>query len=268
LRARDLAIPVRGVRLRVEERSLENRCAALLLHRPERMLFSHATAARLYGAPLPASVEADAELHVTVPAGGRAPQIAGVRAHVLAAWREADVHGLPVTTPEQTWLDLAAVLGETALVSVGDFFVSGRDPLTDVTRLAAHLGASSGRRGVARARSAVARVRQGTESAGETRLRLLLADCGLPEPVVNLELHDTDGAFVARVDLAYPDARLALEYEGDIHRTDRVVWQRDIARRERVEDLGWRMVRITAADLASPSELVRRIRRLVRQREW
>jgi very-short-patch-repair endonuclease len=94
----------------------------------------------------------------------------------------------------------------------------------------------------------------------------MLADCGLPEPVVNLELHDTDGAFVARVDLAYPDARLALEYEGDIHRTDRVVWQRDIARRERVEDLGWRMVRITAADLTSPADLVHRIRRLLRSR--
>ncbi len=231
------------------------------------MVFSHVTAAALYGAPLPMQFENESDIHVTVPAGGRAPQIAGVRSHVLAAWRAAEVSGLPVTTPEQTWLDLAPILGQAALVAVGDFFVSRRDPLTDVVRLAAHVGGSSGRRGIARARQAIGLVREGSESAGETRLRLLLAGSGLPEPVANLELRDDRGVFVARVDLAYPAARLALEYEGDIHRTDRAIWHRDIARRERVEDLGWRVVRVTSADLRAPEELIPRIRHLLRTRE-
>jgi hypothetical protein len=264
LRGADLVAPIRGIRLPPGSDSLLDRCRAFALHRQHDFCFSHTTAAALYGAPLPRSIGTD--IHVSIPGAGRAPAIPGFVGHKLSAWSTVDVDGLPVTTPEQTWLDLAPMLGQAALVSVGDFFVSGREPLTDPVRIARHVAASRGRRGVARARLAVGRIRQGVESAGETRLRLLLADSGLPEPALNLDLHDSAGAFVARVDLAYPDARLALEYEGDIHRTDRVVWQRDIARRERVEDLGWRMVRITAADLTSPADLVHRIRRLLRSR--
>jgi hypothetical protein len=264
LRGGDLVSPIRGVRLPTGSDGLRDRCLAFALHRRHDFCFSHTTAAALYGAPLPRSVGSD--IHVSVPGAGRAPDIPGFVGHKLSAWATADVRGLPVTTPEQTWLDLAPLLGQAALVSVGDFLVSGREPLTDVVRIARHVGASPGRRGVARARLAVGRIRQGAESPGETRLRLLLSDCGLPEPTLNLDLHDRTGTFVARVDLAYLEARLALEYEGDIHRTDLQVWRRDIARRERVEDLGWRMVRITAADLAAPAELVRRIRRLLRAR--
>ena len=88
-------------------------------------------------------------------------------------------------------------------------------------------------------------------------------DAGLPVPLLNHELRDASGAFVARIDLAYPHARVALEYEGDIHRVDRSTWQKDIRRRERVEDLGWRMIRVTADDLRVSGELIRRVRRLI-----
>jgi len=94
----------------------------------------------------------------------------------------------------------------------------------------------------------------------------MLVHAGLPEPSLNYRILDTRGAFVARADLVYPVAKLALEYEGDVHRVDRDVWRKDIARRERVEDLGWRMVRVTADDLHHPAALVARIRRLLRAR--
>ena len=54
-----------------------------------------------------------------------------------------------------------------------------------------------------------------------------------------------------------------MKYEGDIHRVDQATWRKDIRRRERVEDLGWRMVRVTADDVARPAELIRRLRRLL-----
>lgn len=264
LRGHDLVAPIKGIRVPHGSDGLTARCRAFALHRRHDFAFSHTTAAALYGAPLPLSI--DDRIHVSVPGAGRAPTIPGHVGHKLSDWRVAMIEGLPVTTPEQTWVDLAPLLAQPALVSVGDFLVSGPEPLTDVVRLARHVGRSSGRRGIARARLAVGRIRRGAESPGETRLRLLLADAGLPEPALNLELRDHAGGFIARVDLAYLRAKVALEYEGDIHRTDRQVWRRDVARRERVEDLGWRMIRVTAADLASSDELTARVRRLLRAR--
>ncbi|GIT80450.1 hypothetical protein LLS1_21190 [Leifsonia sp. LS1] len=83
-------------------------------------------------------------------------------------------------------------------------------------------------------------------------------------PDLNREIRDGD-VFVARVDLAYPTAKVALEYEGDIHRVDRDVWRKDLRRRERLADLGWRMVRVSGDDIAHPAELLTRVRRLLQE---
>lgn len=260
LRGGDLLTPIRGTRLTPEVDGLIARCRAYALHRRTDFAFSHTTAAALYGVPLP---RRDGRIHVTVRAPGRAPVIKGHVGHKLSRWETRTVHDLPVTTPEQTWLDLAQLFHRDALVVAGDYLVGGDEPLTDRLALARAIAAVPGRRGISRAREAIESIRHGAESPGESRLRLLLVDAGLPIPLLNHELRDSSGAFVARIDLAYPHARIALEYEGDIHRVDRQTWQKDIRRRERVEDLGWRMVRVTADDLYDPVELTRRIRRLL-----
>ena len=260
LRGSDLVRPFRGMRLPAGADGLIERCHAYAEHRRVDFAFSHLTAAILYEAPLPRLD--DPPIHVSVRAPGRAPEIAGFVGHKLSAWATVERMGLPVTTPEQTWIDLASLLTPTDLIVVGDFFVSGRQPLTTRESLARAIAVTPGRRGIARARRAIDRVRVGTESPDETRLRLLLESAGLPAARSNLEVFDGD-RFVARVDLAYPDARVAVEYEGDIHRVDRAVWRRDIRRRERLEDIGWRTVRVTADDLARPAELIARLRRLL-----
>ncbi|MEN2736264.1 hypothetical protein ABCS02_00610 [Microbacterium sp. X-17] len=260
LRAPDLITPLRGTRLTPQADGLVARCRAYALHRGLDFAFSHTTAATLYGAPLP---RVDERIHVSVRAPGRAPTIGGFAGHKLTRWETWTIGDLPVTTPEQTWLDLAQLLHRDALVVVGDFLVGGDEPLTDRLALARAIAASPGRRGVARAKEALESIRTGSESPGESRLRLVLADAGLPIPLLNHELRDDSGMFVARIDLAYPRERIALEYEGDIHRVDRQTWRKDIRRRERVEDLGWRMIRVTADDVHRPTELVQRIRRLI-----
>lgn len=260
LRGSDLAAPIRGTRLALDADGLIARCRAYALHRRTDFAFSHTTAARLYEIPLPRT---DERIHVSVRAPGRAPTIRGHAGHKLTAWETRMIHDLPVTTPEQTWLDLAQLLQRDALVIAGDFLIGGPSPLSDRLALARAIAAAPGRRGIGRAREAIESIRYGAESPGESRLRLLLADASLPVPLLNHELRDASGAFVARIDLAYPTARIALEYEGDIHRVDRRTWQNDIRRRERVEDLGWRMVRVTADDLHAPAELIRRVRRLI-----
>lgn len=260
LRRQDLARPLRGFRVSRDEDGLLARCHAYAAHRGTDFAFSHTTAATFYGIPLPWR---DPVIHVSVRAPGRAPTIEGFAGHKLGRWETRTVHDLPVTTPEQTWIDLANLLPRDALIAAGDFLVSGDRALTDRLALARAVAAAAGRRGVGRARDALELVRAGAESPGETRLRLVLAHAGLPSPLLNHELRTVQGAFVARVDFAFPTHRVALEYEGDIHRVDRDTWRKDIRRRERVEDLGWRMVRVTADDIAAPAELTRRLRRLL-----
>ncbi|WP_222263215.1 endonuclease domain-containing protein [Modestobacter marinus] len=54
------------------------------------------------------------------------------------------------------------------------------------------------------------------ESPPESRLRVLLTMAGLP-PVPQWSVRRADGVFIARVDLAYPAVRLAVEYDGAWH---------------------------------------------------
>jgi hypothetical protein len=53
-------------------------------------------------------------------------------------------------------------------------------------------------------------------SPQETRLRLILHRSALPRPVPQYTVR-VDGRFVARVDLAWPEAKVAVEYEGVWH---------------------------------------------------
>jgi very-short-patch-repair endonuclease len=72
---------------------------------------------------------------------------------------------------------------------------------------------------------------------------------------------------VLHPDLAYPEWRVVLEYEGDGHRTDPQQWRRDISRREAFEDAGWRVIRVTGGDvLTEPEAFLARVCRILAQR--
>jgi hypothetical protein len=94
----------------------------------------------------------------------------------------------------------------------------------------------------------------------ETRLRLLIVLAGLPEPVIGHVVADSDGGWLARPDLSYPELRIAIEYDGLHHLKDARQWQRDIRRRENLERAGWLVRVITAADLhTAPGTVLARI---------
>jgi very-short-patch-repair endonuclease len=95
------------------------------------------------------------------------------------------------------------------------------------------------------------------ESAMETRLRLLLVLAGLPQPVVQ---HPVAGGW-AWLDLAYPQARLGVEYDGRYH-LDPGQFSRDLRRRDRLAELGWRVIPVTSVDVyRRPKQTVDRVRR-------
>ncbi|SDJ77859.1 Transcriptional regulator, AbiEi antitoxin, Type IV TA system [Actinopolyspora mzabensis] len=111
--------------------------------------------------------------------------------------------------------------------------------------------------GIRQARAAFELLDRRAESLPESMLRVLLVQRGLPPtPQLNI-LHR--GRFVARVDLAYEDAKVALEYEGAWH-ADAEQYRRDRMRRQRIVECGWQVLVVTARELfETPNELLRRV---------
>lgn len=98
----------------------------------------------------------------------------------------------------------------------------------------------------------------GAASPRESWLRLLLIDGGLPRPATQIPVRDATGHLLAYLDLGWEGPMVAVEYDGDQHRTERGQYVKDIRRWEMVEDLGWRVVRVVKED--RPSRILERVR--------
>lgn len=289
LRGSDLQRPFHGVRsvgLDLEE--VAERCRALLPALTPAHAISHATGALLLGGPLPLRLR-DASRPIDVATlGGPRMQRAGVRGHELPADTPVtrSALGIPVVAPADTWCHLAAetahktrerriLLSHEDLVAVGDAFVSGTrrahgtrtSPLCTLDDLRDALERHGRRRGARALAAALPCVRCGVDSARETLLRLTIVDAGLAEPEIGIEVRTPEGTFF--LDLGYADAKVAIEYEGDHHRTDMTQWRRDFVRVRALQAAGWLVIRVNADDLASPrarAALVAQIRQHLRAR--
>lgn len=236
---------------------------AVLTVMPDDAAIHGLTAAEWYGLPAP---RADA-VHVIVPAGGVVPRRReGVVTHEgLGAADATFVDGVRVTTPERTFLDLSLVLPKAELVVVGDAMVA--NGLTTPQRLADAALQARRRRNVLRARTAARLIRGRVDSPQESRLRVALIDDDLPEPVVNPDITDGHGGWIGRPDLAYLELKIAIQYEGDVHRTNKRRWRADVGRDGVLVDHGWEVIRVTADDLRRPWLLCARIRRAIDRRQ-
>jgi len=220
--------------------------------------FSHTTAAVILGLRLPSRFE-EPVIHVMSTGGRRAPRRTGVVGH-RGEPSVVSMRGLPVTAPVTTWLHCAETLTTLDLVVMGDGLVARQQPICSLADLETAVVAHGRRRGTASLRAALERIRPRTDSAMETVLRLLIVDAGLPEPVVNLPICDTAGAFVAFADLAWAQERVIVEYEGDQHRTDRAQFASDIERIGLLQQLGWFVIRVDSALLRASPRLIARLR--------
>ena len=232
--------------------------------------FSHTTAARLYGAPLPPRSVAAPPVHVTAPPGTSRARTRGVIGHeAIRPVHRATRYGLPLVAPATMWVQCAALVDRRDLAAIGDFLLTGvrhgdaaEPPLARIGELQEVVRSLRGARGMASVRWALERIRPGADSRPETLARLLLVGAGLPEPVIGPEVV-VSGGRILHPDLGYPEHAVALEYEGGRH-LDPARWKRDIERRELFEDAGWRVIRVTSDDLFDrPEALVRRVRSAV-----
>ena len=264
LRSSDLDSPFHGIRVTRQAASLEERCRQYLPRLRPGQFFSHSTAAGLLEIPLPRSVETDSRLHVSDRSSR--PRTKGIIGHRALETPVVTVRGLPLTQPEWLLPELARVLSFDDLIIAGDGLVRRKRPPTTLDQIQTIAAELEGR-GVRQARMALLQVRSGTDSPMETRLRLLVVRAGLPEPVIGHTIRDANGDFVGTPDLSYVEQRIAIEYEGAVHRDDPRVFAEDILRRELMQEADWYVIRVISDHVfKSPQWLVARIARILAQR--
>jgi len=272
LRGSDLTSPFWGVRIAASPDTLQERARAYSTRMQLDAFFSHTTAAGLHEIPLPLALRS-ATLHVSSAADLRGPTGRGVIGHHLHIDPRdiARVQGLSVTSLERTVMDLAHSLDDEAMVAALDNVLWWRrDPATRATprSLDDAFHRFRGRRGRARLREFIPFATDRSDSPPESTFRLRFLREGFPVPEPNVEIYDDLGQFIAMPDLQFKRYKMAIDYEGDHHRTDRIQWQRDIQRVPRLEDAGWHHTRLSALDLAYPAEVLGRIRKHLVSRGW
>lgn len=260
LRGRDIDAPFHGVRsIGIDTRDIRGLCMAFEPLLVGSRVFCGATAAILLGMPLPLRLRTGRLLHVGTLDARQPPRRRGVVGHRLTqGTRTIDVPGgFTVTDAASTWCQLAAELSREELTAVADYALSGvplsgsrrSAPLCSRDELSAAIAEHGARVGVAKLRWALEHARTGVDSAPETALRLLLVEEHFTEPVVALSVLVERGTIILHPDLAWPELRVVLEYEGDGHRESKRQFRADIRRREMFEAAGWRVIRVTADDL-------------------
>jgi very-short-patch-repair endonuclease len=211
------------------------------------------SAAVLWGLDLAGPAD---DVELTVPPDRPRSRVPGVvvRRSALTAEQVTRRSGVPVTTAVTTALEVSSRGPLEEAVVVLDQFVAAR--LVDLASIREAAGVATGR-GCRQVRMAAALADGLAASPQETRLRLLLHRSGLPMPVAQFTVRDALG-FAGRVDFAWPEQRLAIEYDGLWHR-DPEQFAADRRRLNRLTAAGWRIVFVTAEDLRRPAQLLARI---------
>jgi hypothetical protein len=230
----------------------ELRARAALLLLPHGVV-TGCSAAVLWGVDL-AGPQDDVEL--TLPPRSGMVRVQGLRTRRAAldprhVWSP---RGVAATSPEETAVRLASALPVDAAVVALDQLIATR--CVDLVGIRRHVELARGP-GSARARSVAALADGLAASPQETRLRLLIGRSSLPAPIAQYRVL-LDGRFVARVDFAWPEKRVALEYDGLWH-AEAGQFARDRQRLNRLREAGWAVVFVTAADLHDPVGLIARI---------
>ncbi len=228
---------------------------------------SHRSAAELW--QLPGGTQDVVEITC---ARWRRTRAAGFVIHETKASNAYDrriIDAIPVTSPGRTLLDLGAVYGDHTVERALEAAL--RRGIVSLSQLDGFLGrlGRSGRNGAGVLRRVLERrgghVRT-TESDPEIRIIQLLVRHGLPRPV-RQHIVRIGAEVVARLDLSYPDLKIAIEYDSFQEHVGATALVRDSARRNTLSALGWVVLVATWEDIRSGgSEFARRVQSTRRAR--
>lgn len=211
---------------------------------------SHHSALSVHGIPF---FGVDERVHIVRTDSRRSSSDALVCAHAALSSRWVDsVDGIRAVVPIRAAFQVAATFGaEAGLVSVDAFLREGatREELIDAATAGGY-----GRGALAvRVVSDFADGR--SESVGESRTRWAFSLLGLPEPLLQAEIRNAAGDFVARVDFLFAEQRTIVEFDGMVKYGERSDLTREKAREDALRGLGYSVVRVTWADLAAPLQV-------------
>ncbi len=250
---RDIYVPKQS------ELLLDDRIQGAWLWSRKKAVVAGAAAAALHGASW---VDADTPIEL-IGKSARAQRGLLVRDEALEVGEVTQVRRLPVTTVARTAFDIGrhlrrgqAVARLDALMRAEPFSIDDVDVLAQRHR---------GVRGLRSLSAALPLVDRGAASPKETWLRLLLLDAGLPKPGLQIPLIRGQ-RLVAVFDLGWEDFKVAAEYDGDYHRSDRRRFVKDIDKIGIAEDQGWTVIRVVSEHRSR--DIVSRVYRALARRGW
>jgi restriction endonuclease-like protein len=228
---------------------------------PRLIVASHRSSSRLWGLR---TVDDQVEVSVRYP--GRL-EIPGVIVHRIRDLTEHDytyVEGIPVTTPARTLCDAGLVFGDKEVQRMINHALAKKIVTSrDLWRFRVRVG-RQGRTGVGALERALNRLPPDisrADSGPEIEMRQLCQEFGVPAPIWQ---HPVIARGVAyRIDFAYPEKRIAVEYdEFDPHTTPEAFVQ-DRRRQNDLQECGWTVIRFTWDDLRDdPAGVARRLDRI------
>lgn len=228
-------------------------------HREDFVLLGH-SAAWAHGVR---DVDDQAPVVVAIPSKHRLRRTAHVTPH-LARLTADEVVETPfglATCAARTAVDLARGIGTrarpvaTRVADVDSLLRASGLPAAEAREAAA---GSRGLRGLTTAVDVLRRCCDGVDSRQETRLRLLVVGAGLPAPSTQCPVVLPGGRVVARLDLGWPERRVGLEYDGQVHVTPEQV-RIDLRRHNLVREAGWRVLQVDRYQIRYPDEVLRQL---------
>lgn len=250
--------PARGVRIPGSHSLTHRLLTAGALHAVNRTAVAcDLTAAHVWSMIVPSGFGLDVDAQACAIATLRDEsrlRAAGVRGRRLELPHDhiTLVDGFAITTPARTWIDCAALVSWRDIVAMGDGLL--RSSLATPAQLSRMVAWGRGRRGIKAARAALPVLDKASESPGESWVRALLARSRLARPVCNLSV--TVDGWTFRLDLAWPDELVAVEYDGEEfhgpHHAARDAWRRD-----KLRAAGWIILVVRKDDLADAAGLIR-----------
>jgi hypothetical protein len=168
------------------------------------------------------------------------------RFYRLSTDEVTNVDELLVTTPARTAFDLGRYQRRSLAIGRLDALMRAAPFSADeVLALMYRYGPV---RGVRQLRDLLPLVDAGAESLKESWLRLFLIDNGFRIPETQIPVFDGEIEPFAFLDMGWRDLQLAVEYDGDHHRTDRPAYVKDMRRIPKVERCGWELIRVINED--------------------
>jgi hypothetical protein len=239
--------------------SLRDRTVGAWLSSKQQGVVAGVAASALHGALW---VDVGVPIELNSPSMRQQPGLV-VRAETIAADEVTRVAGIAVTTPARTAFDIGRHLPRRqALARLDALMRATPFSIEDVLLL---MKRHRGVRGMRQLRELLPLVDGGAASPRETWLRLLCIDAGFPKPTTQIPV--TDGwNLVAMLDMGWEAFKVAAEYDGDQHRTDRRQYVWDVRRLRHVANLGWLVVRVIAED--RDDDVIRKVFDALASRGW